>query len=77
MAAAVYPVRGAPEVVAPTNRINVALPFSRIQTHEPSRELGEVAAIVAELAVIVGELAPGDRTKAICERMRALSARLR
>jgi hypothetical protein len=41
--------RTAPEVVAPTNRVNVAFPFSTITLQEPSKELAELAALVADL----------------------------
>jgi hypothetical protein len=64
-------------MVAPTNRINVAFPFSRIQTHEPSRELGELAAVVAELAAIVQRLSPGTDSEALREHAQALAAQLR
>jgi hypothetical protein len=69
--------RTAPEVVAPTNRINVALPFSRIQTAEPSKELGELAEIVAELAAIVQRLAPEEHGKRLHEQAQRLAAQLR
>jgi len=69
--------RTAPEMVAPTNRINVAFSFSRIQTHEPSRELGELAAVVAELAAIVQRLSPGTVSEALREHDQALAAQLR
>ena len=62
--------RAAPEIVAPTNRINVALPFSQIKVQEPTPELVELASIVAELA-----RATGDET--IRKRAEALIARLR
>ena len=31
--------RGGPEVVAPTTRVNIALPFSQVVIQEPVREL--------------------------------------
>ena len=68
--------RGAPGVIAPTNRINVALPFSKIQTHEPSRELGELAAVVAELAALVEAMKPDGRTKRLREHAQKLAEQL-
>jgi hypothetical protein len=68
--------RKAPETVATTNRINLALPFSRIETHEPSKELAELASIVATLAEIVNRLEPGDASDALRERARTLAAHL-
>jgi hypothetical protein len=38
--------RQAPGIVAPTTRINLALPLSKITVEEPGRELAELAAIV-------------------------------
>jgi len=42
-------LRSAPEVVAPTNRVNIALPFGNIHVEEASKDLAELAAITAEL----------------------------
>jgi hypothetical protein len=69
--------RSAPEVVAPTNRINVALPFSKIQIDEPSKELGELAAVVAELAAAVERVAPGEKSRRLRERAEEVVAKLR
>jgi hypothetical protein len=55
----------------------VALPFSKIQTHEPSQELAELAAVVADLAEIVERLAPGVDGKRLREHARRLAAWLR
>jgi hypothetical protein len=63
--------------IAPTSRINVAFPFSRIQTEEPSRELAELAEVVAELIVHVEAVAPGPKVERLHERAQALAARLR
>ena len=40
-------------MVMPTNKVTVALPFSKITVEEPRQELTELAAIVAELAALV------------------------
>ena len=69
--------RAVPEVVAPTNRVNVALPLSKITVQEPSEELAELAAVVAALADSLAELAPGERTTKLRKSARALAARLR
>ncbi len=69
-------IRGAPDVVAPTNRINVALPFSKIQTLEPSKELGELAEVVAGLAAILEEVAPGKESKKLHDHARRLAGQL-
>jgi len=70
-----WPPRSAPEVVAPTSRVNVALPFSKISVQEPSKELAVLAAIVAELAVIVEGLAPAPAAEALRKRARVLANR--
>jgi hypothetical protein len=64
-------------VVAPSTRVNLALPFSKIQTAEPSKELSELAALVEELADVVRGLAAGPEADRICDRASALAARLR
>ncbi len=69
--------RSAPDVVAPTNRINVALPFSKIQTLEPSKELGELAEVVAGLAAILEDVAPGKESKKLHDHAKRLAAQLR
>ena len=67
----------APEVVAPTSRVNVAFPFSNIRIEESSKELAELAALVAELASTVEGLTPGPKSKKLREQAQALTARLR
>ena len=68
--------RSAPEVVAPTNRVNVALPFGRIHVEESSKDLAELAAITAELVSIVEGLAAGPKIKKLREQAQALAARV-
>ena len=65
--------RGSPEVVAPTTRINVALPFSHLQVEETSKQIAELAQIVAELAAVVADLAPASKAKALNARAEALT----
>ena len=70
------PGQRAPEVVAPTNRINVALPFSKIQTQDLSEELRELATLVAELADVAVRLDPDATSEQLHERALRLVARL-
>ena len=72
----VHKVRSAPRVVAPTNRINVALPFSKIQTSEPSKELSELADLVVELAAIAERLSLGREGETLLARAQALATAL-
>jgi len=69
--------RSAPQVVAPTTRVNVSLPFSRIELTEPSKELSELVAIVAELTGELEGVAPGPEMKRLHQRATALHARVR
>jgi hypothetical protein len=66
----------APEVVAPSTKVNVALPFSSIQIQEPSRGLAELATLVEALARLVRQMSPGHESEALVKRARAVAARL-
>jgi len=70
------PQHGAPGVVAPTTRVNVAFPFSNIHVQEPSKEVTELADLVAGLAALVEGFAPGPAVKKLHERALALAVRL-
>jgi hypothetical protein len=64
-------------VVAPTNKVNVALPFSKITVEEPSRELAELAIMVAELAAIIETTTVEPDAAQLRMRAQALAARIR
>lgn len=66
-----------PGVVAPSTRVNVALPFSHFKVEEPSRELVELAQVVARLAAVVEEAAPGPQARLARRQADALARRLR
>jgi hypothetical protein len=68
--------RSAPEVVAPTNRVNVALPFSHLHVEESSRAVAELAALFADLAVIVEQAVPGPKATELRKRAETLRSRL-
>ena len=68
---------GAPGIVAPSNRVNVALPFSQIKLQEPSKELAELAALVFDLVGTMAEWVPEDRLEELSSRARVLRDRLR
>jgi hypothetical protein len=57
--------------------VNVSLPFSRIELTEPSKELSELVAIVAELTGELEGVAPGPEMKRLHQRATALHARVR
>lgn len=69
--------RTAPEVVSPSSRVNVALPFSTIHIEESSKDLAELAAVVAELASSVEGLSNDPRVKTLVAQAQAVAARLR
>ena len=69
--------RGAPEIVAPTNKVTFAFPFSKVEMREPREDVVELAAIVLELAKAVEELVPVPELTALRDRAEVLAVRLR
>ena len=65
-----------PPVVIPTNKVTVALPFSKITIEEPGRELAELAAIVAVLASFVEAAATEPEATQLLLRAQALATRV-
>jgi hypothetical protein len=66
--------RRGPEVVAPTNRLNVALPFAGISVQETSQRVNDLAAIVAELCAVVEELRPDPALRQLRDRALAVGS---
>jgi hypothetical protein len=64
-------------IVAPINRVNLALPFSTITVQERSKEFAELSAIVAELltALETGNGSLGEAITVLRQRAEALAAR--
>ena len=60
-------------VHAPSNRVNIAFPFSEIKLEEPSKELAELAELVFDLIGTMAEWVPEDRLEDL--RARALTLR--
>jgi hypothetical protein len=67
----------APEMHAPSNRVNIAFPFSQIKVEEPSKELAELAALVFDLVGTMAEWVPEDRLEDLRVRAQALRETLR
>lgn len=67
----------APRMIAPTNKVNVALPFSKITVEEPSKEFRELARIVAGLAAVVERLAVQPEVTRLRERADVIAAQSR
>lgn len=69
--------RQAPGVVAPTTRVNLALPFSRITVEEPGKDVAELASVVAALAAVLERTATEvPEMPELRKRAEALAARL-
>ena len=67
-------------VHAPSNRTNIALPFSKIQLQEPSAELSELAGLLCELVEAFAQSVSKAQRKQLNElhaRAQALRARMR
>jgi hypothetical protein len=70
-------VRPGPQVSAPSNRVNVAFPFSQIKVEEPSRELADLATLVVDLLRELSEWVPEERLGELRERAERVAQRLR
>lgn len=66
-----------PAVHAPSNRVNIAFPFSEIKLEEPSKELAELAALLFDLIGTMAEWVPEDRLEELRARGLALRDALR
>jgi hypothetical protein len=62
---------------APSNRVNIAFPFSEIKLEEPSKELAELAALVCDLVATMAEWVPEDRLEELRTRAQGLRDSLR
>lgn len=63
-------------VNAPSQRINVALPFSQIKFQEASAELRELADLLFELIGALSDSVPEHRLAPLQDKAEALRARL-
>ena len=70
------PTKTAPGVVAPTTRVNIALPFSTFRIQEPSRDLAELAAILASLLDFLDEHSPDAQLSELRDRAHAAAVHL-
>ena len=67
----------APRMIAPTNKVNVALPFSKITVEEPGKDFRELAAIVAALAAAMERVMTEPEMTQLRERADVLAAQSR
>jgi hypothetical protein len=70
------PGRPGPESVTGNTRVNLALPFSKIEVQEPSNELIELVALLSELVGALTDWVPEETLHDIRTRTEALRARL-
>jgi hypothetical protein len=68
-------IRSAPENVHGSTHVNVAFPFSKINVQDPSSELRELAALVADLITTLAATS-GGQLKELRERSQELAERL-
>ena len=64
-------------VHAPSQRINVALPFSQIKLQEASAELRELADLLVEVVEALSDSVPEHRLAPLRDKAEVLRARLR
>jgi hypothetical protein len=71
------PKKSAPEKVTSTTHVNVALPFAKLEVHEPSEHLLALATLVQDLADLLARTTPGPDAEDLVSRAEALAAKLR
>lgn len=64
-------------VNAPSQRINVALPFSQIRLQEASAELRDLADLLVEVVEALSDSVPEHRLAPLRDKAEALRARMR
>ena len=69
--------KSAPEKVTSTTHVNVALPFAKLEVHEPSEHLLALATLVQDLADLLARTTPGPDAEDLVSRAEALAAKLR
>jgi hypothetical protein len=61
----------------PSNRVNIALPFSQIRMQEPSQELADVVALIGDLVAALEETLTATDYEELEAQVDSLRARLR
>jgi hypothetical protein len=67
----------APGKVTSTTQVNVALPFSKVEVHEPSEHLVALSALVQDMAALLARMAHSPEGDALLSRAEVLAAKLR
>ena len=68
--------KAAPERVTSTTHVNVALPFAKLEVHEPSEHLLALTTLVQDLAALLARTAPGPDAEDLVSRAAALAAKI-
>ena len=70
------PEKAAPERVTSTTHVTVALPFAKLEVHEPSEHLLALTTLVRDLAALLARTAPGPDAEDLVSRAAALAAKI-
>ena len=71
------PQKTAPERVTSTTHVNVALPFAKLQVHEPSEHLLALTTLVQDLAGLLARTTPSPEAEDLLRRAEELAAKIR
>ncbi len=66
---------GDAKVIAPTNRITVAFPFSKISLPGAGDDVADLAELVRDMADLLAKASPSVKAESIRKRAHALAAR--
>ena len=71
------PEKAAPERVTSTTHVNVALPFAKLEVHEPSEHLLALTTLVQDLAGMLARTRPSPEAEDLLRRAEELAAKIR
>jgi len=71
------PQKTAPERVTSTTHVNVALPFAKLEVHEPSEHLLALTTLVQDLAGLLARTTPSPEAEDLLRRAEELAAKIR
>ena len=71
------PQKSAPERVTSTTHVNVALPFAKLEVHQPSEHLLALTTLVQDLAGLLARTTPSPEAEDLLRRAEGLAAKIR
>ena len=71
------PQKTAPERVTSTTHVNVALPFAKLEVHEPSEHLLALTTLVQDLSGLLARTTPSPEAEDLLRRAEELAAKIR